>query len=71
MPTWVRADGSTRRASPYKVELLLGDCDQPDQDYIAIEEETPLTALEAQCQATGVAIVASLHDVDDPTVLRT
>eukprot|EP00975_Prorocentrum_lima_P035348 7423439-Prorocentrum_lima.AAC.1 len=69
-PMWVRAPESTRRTSLYKVELLLGDDDQPDQDYIDIEEATPLTALQAQCQATGAELVASLQDVDDPVVLR-
>eukprot|EP00975_Prorocentrum_lima_P037298 7849083-Prorocentrum_lima.AAC.1 len=44
-PMWVWADGSTRRTSLYNVELLLGDDDQPDQDYIDIEEEMPLPAL--------------------------
>eukprot|EP00975_Prorocentrum_lima_P040385 8476532-Prorocentrum_lima.AAC.1 len=62
---WVRADGSTRRTSPYKVDLLLRDDDQPDQDL----EGTPLTALKAQRQATGTDSVALLQDVDDPTVL--
>eukprot|EP00975_Prorocentrum_lima_P070350 12931445-Prorocentrum_lima.AAC.1 len=53
-PLWVRADGSTRRTSPYKVETVLGDDDQPDQDYIDMEEEPPLTALKARCQPAGV-----------------
>eukprot|EP00975_Prorocentrum_lima_P046634 9746556-Prorocentrum_lima.AAC.1 len=43
-PMWIRADGSTRRTYPYKVELLLGE-DKLDSDFIDIEEETPLTAL--------------------------
>eukprot|EP00975_Prorocentrum_lima_P068125 12918896-Prorocentrum_lima.AAC.1 len=50
---WVRADGSTRRTSPYKVELLHENDDQSGQDLIGIEEETPLTALKAQCQASN------------------
>eukprot|EP00975_Prorocentrum_lima_P055410 11622616-Prorocentrum_lima.AAC.1 len=37
-PMWLRADGSTRRTSPYTVELLLGD-DQQDQDFIYPDEE--------------------------------
>eukprot|EP00975_Prorocentrum_lima_P045983 9617375-Prorocentrum_lima.AAC.1 len=36
-----------------KAEFVHGYDDPPDQDYIDIEEETPLTALKAQCQATG------------------
>eukprot|EP00975_Prorocentrum_lima_P025293 5310266-Prorocentrum_lima.AAC.1 len=63
---WVGAYVSTRRTSPYKVELLLGDGDQPDQDFIDIEEETPVTALKVQCQSTGAEIVAALQGVDDP-----
>eukprot|EP00975_Prorocentrum_lima_P008830 1882265-Prorocentrum_lima.AAC.1 len=43
-PRWVRADGSTRRTSPYRIEFLLGD-DQLDQDFIDLAEETTLTAL--------------------------
>eukprot|EP00975_Prorocentrum_lima_P006391 1376924-Prorocentrum_lima.AAC.1 len=55
-----------------RLNFYWDDADgQPDQDYIGIEEETPLTALKAQCQATGADIVASLQDVDDPSVLRT
>eukprot|EP00975_Prorocentrum_lima_P009903 2107092-Prorocentrum_lima.AAC.1 len=63
---WIRADGSSRRTSPDKVELILGEDDQPDQDYIDVEEETPLTAMKVQCQATVAGVVASLQDVDDP-----
>eukprot|EP00975_Prorocentrum_lima_P034768 7305592-Prorocentrum_lima.AAC.1 len=44
-PMWVRANGSTRRTSPYNVDLLLGEDDQPYQDFIDNDEETPLTAL--------------------------
>eukprot|EP00975_Prorocentrum_lima_P023468 4934030-Prorocentrum_lima.AAC.1 len=50
-PVRVRADGSTRRKYPCKVELLPGDDDQPDQDFIGIEEEAPLTALKVQHQS--------------------
>eukprot|EP00975_Prorocentrum_lima_P058051 12177251-Prorocentrum_lima.AAC.1 len=60
---WMRANGSTRRTSPYKVELLLGD-DQRDQHFIDIEEETLLTQ-KIQYQARG-AYIASLQDVEDP-----
>eukprot|EP00975_Prorocentrum_lima_P006153 1329504-Prorocentrum_lima.AAC.1 len=31
LPLWVRADGSTIRTSPYKVELLHAGDNQPDQ----------------------------------------
>eukprot|EP00975_Prorocentrum_lima_P005010 1090689-Prorocentrum_lima.AAC.1 len=48
-PTRIRADGSTRRTSPYRVELLPGD-DHPYQDFIDLEEETPFTALRLQYQ---------------------
>eukprot|EP00975_Prorocentrum_lima_P050090 10489549-Prorocentrum_lima.AAC.1 len=34
------------RDSPCRVELLLGD-DQQDQDFIGLEEETPLSALQS------------------------
>eukprot|EP00975_Prorocentrum_lima_P058100 12186263-Prorocentrum_lima.AAC.1 len=43
-PMWIRADGSTRRTSPSRGVLPLGD-DQQDQGFIGLEEETPLTAL--------------------------
>eukprot|EP00975_Prorocentrum_lima_P062663 12886815-Prorocentrum_lima.AAC.1 len=56
LPIWVRADGSTRRTPPNKVELLLGDDDPPDQNYTDIEEGTPLTAQKARCHATGAEI---------------
>eukprot|EP00975_Prorocentrum_lima_P008331 1779252-Prorocentrum_lima.AAC.1 len=68
-PTWIRADGSTRRTSPRRVELLLGD-DQQDHDFIDLEEETPLTDLKIQYQARGAEIVASFQDVEDPAVLQ-
>eukprot|EP00975_Prorocentrum_lima_P051422 10769623-Prorocentrum_lima.AAC.1 len=42
-PMCLRAEGSTRRTSPSKVELLLGD-DQQDTYTIDLEEKTPLTA---------------------------
>eukprot|EP00975_Prorocentrum_lima_P068069 12918595-Prorocentrum_lima.AAC.1 len=64
-----RADGATRRTSPYKVELLLG-YNQQDPDFNNLEEETPLTALKIQHQARGADIVAALQYVDDPAVLR-
>eukprot|EP00975_Prorocentrum_lima_P054939 11520013-Prorocentrum_lima.AAC.1 len=54
-PMWIRADGSTRRTSPYRVELLLGD-DQQDRDIIDIEEMTPMTALKIPYQARGAEI---------------
>eukprot|EP00975_Prorocentrum_lima_P039306 8261819-Prorocentrum_lima.AAC.1 len=62
---WIKSDGSTGRTSPYKVDLLLG-YDQQDQDFIGLDEETPLTPLKIQYQARGAEIVASLHDVEDP-----
>eukprot|EP00975_Prorocentrum_lima_P014802 3139556-Prorocentrum_lima.AAC.1 len=62
---WLKPDGSTRRTSPYQVELLLGD-DQQDQDFIDLDEETPLTALKIQHQARGAEIVAYLQYVEDP-----
>eukprot|EP00975_Prorocentrum_lima_P067534 12915439-Prorocentrum_lima.AAC.1 len=55
-PRWIGADGSTRRTSPFRVELLLED-DQLDQDFINLEEETPLTALKVQYQARGADTV--------------
>eukprot|EP00975_Prorocentrum_lima_P061891 12882498-Prorocentrum_lima.AAC.1 len=58
---WIRAGGSSRRTYPYKVELLLGEEDQPDQDFIDLREETPL--------AGGAESVAPLQDVEDPAVL--
>eukprot|EP00975_Prorocentrum_lima_P061271 12845434-Prorocentrum_lima.AAC.1 len=58
---WIRADGSSRKTSPYSVDLLLGEECQPYQDFIDLEEETPLTAREVQYQARGAAIVASLQ----------
>eukprot|EP00975_Prorocentrum_lima_P056623 11877354-Prorocentrum_lima.AAC.1 len=57
---WIRAGGSTRRTSPYKVELPLGD-NQQDPEFIGLEEETPLTALKIQYQARGADSVASLQ----------
>eukprot|EP00975_Prorocentrum_lima_P059198 12412621-Prorocentrum_lima.AAC.1 len=51
-PMWVKADGSTRSTSPYKVELVHGDEDQTAYGRIGIDEETPLIASEAKCQAT-------------------
>eukprot|EP00975_Prorocentrum_lima_P004443 963674-Prorocentrum_lima.AAC.1 len=44
-PMWIRADGSQRRTYPYRVELLPQEEDQPDQDFINLEEGTRLTAL--------------------------
>eukprot|EP00975_Prorocentrum_lima_P026156 5497310-Prorocentrum_lima.AAC.1 len=38
----MRADGSSRRTSPYKV---------PDPDFSDLEEKTPLTALKIHYQA--------------------
>eukprot|EP00975_Prorocentrum_lima_P003761 821328-Prorocentrum_lima.AAC.1 len=38
---WIRAE----RTYPYQLELLLGEDDQPNQDFVDIGEETPLTAL--------------------------
>eukprot|EP00975_Prorocentrum_lima_P056537 11854097-Prorocentrum_lima.AAC.1 len=67
-PMWIRANGSTRRTSPCREELLLGD-DHIDHDFIELEEETPLTALKIQYRACGAEIVNSLQDVDDPTML--
>eukprot|EP00975_Prorocentrum_lima_P032354 6792849-Prorocentrum_lima.AAC.1 len=43
-PMWIRADSTTRRTSPYEVELLVGD-NQQHPDIIDLEEETPLIAL--------------------------
>eukprot|EP00975_Prorocentrum_lima_P011343 2411366-Prorocentrum_lima.AAC.1 len=54
-PVWVRSDGSTRRTSPHAVELQLV-ADQQDQDFIDLDEETPLTALNIQYQARGAEI---------------
>eukprot|EP00975_Prorocentrum_lima_P013626 2897747-Prorocentrum_lima.AAC.1 len=68
---WIRADGSTRRTSPYKVDLLLGYTQQ-HEDFIDLDEETPLTALKILYHARGaelVAFVASLQYVEDPAVL--
>eukprot|EP00975_Prorocentrum_lima_P046739 9770436-Prorocentrum_lima.AAC.1 len=48
---------------------MLGD-DQQYQDFIDLEEETPLTALKIQYQARGAEIVGYLQDVDEPPVLR-
>eukprot|EP00975_Prorocentrum_lima_P015477 3277566-Prorocentrum_lima.AAC.1 len=62
---WIKSDGSTRRTSPYKVELRLGD-DPQDQDFMDLDEETPLTDLKIQHQARGANIVASLQYVEDP-----
>eukprot|EP00975_Prorocentrum_lima_P045281 9482075-Prorocentrum_lima.AAC.1 len=57
LPMRVRADGSTRRTSPYKVELLHGDDDLPDQDSFDVEEETPLTALHAPGNASKMPMI--------------
>eukprot|EP00975_Prorocentrum_lima_P057425 12044988-Prorocentrum_lima.AAC.1 len=57
-PMWMRADGSTRITSPYKVELPLGEDDHPYQDFIDIEEATPLIVLKDQYQARGAELVA-------------
>eukprot|EP00975_Prorocentrum_lima_P024311 5114798-Prorocentrum_lima.AAC.1 len=38
LPMCSRADGSTRRTSPYKVELQHRDDDQPHPDSLDIEE---------------------------------
>eukprot|EP00975_Prorocentrum_lima_P013598 2888122-Prorocentrum_lima.AAC.1 len=54
-PMWIRAAGSSRRTSPYKVELLLGE-DQPYQHVINLEEETPLSALKRHYPARGAEI---------------
>eukprot|EP00975_Prorocentrum_lima_P055428 11625551-Prorocentrum_lima.AAC.1 len=39
-----QAQVSSRRTSPYKVELLLGEEELSDQDFVDLEEETPLIA---------------------------
>eukprot|EP00975_Prorocentrum_lima_P035640 7492487-Prorocentrum_lima.AAC.1 len=49
---------------------LLGEDDQPEQDFIDLKEETPLTALKIHYQARGANIVASSQYVEDPAVLR-
>eukprot|EP00975_Prorocentrum_lima_P048299 10102037-Prorocentrum_lima.AAC.1 len=64
---WITADGSVRSTSPYRVELLLG-YDRLDQDFIDLEEETPLTAVKIQYQARGAEILNALQDVEDPIV---
>eukprot|EP00975_Prorocentrum_lima_P044077 9244461-Prorocentrum_lima.AAC.1 len=51
-PMWIRANGTTRRASPYRVELLRGD-DQFDQDFIDLEEETPHDCFEDPVSSEG------------------
>eukprot|EP00975_Prorocentrum_lima_P005867 1270065-Prorocentrum_lima.AAC.1 len=44
---------------------LCGD-GQQYQDFIDLDEETPLIALKLQDQAGGAEIGASLQDVEDP-----
>eukprot|EP00975_Prorocentrum_lima_P041785 8780050-Prorocentrum_lima.AAC.1 len=65
-PISVGVDGSTRRTSAYKVELLLVDDDHPDQDYIDREGEPRFDCFEGTGQATGADIVGSLQDIEDP-----
>eukprot|EP00975_Prorocentrum_lima_P011575 2461192-Prorocentrum_lima.AAC.1 len=52
-PICVRADRSRRRTSRYKDEILLGEEDQPDQDFIDLEEETALSALKGTVSSQG------------------
>eukprot|EP00975_Prorocentrum_lima_P064534 12898141-Prorocentrum_lima.AAC.1 len=53
-PMWVMADGSTGRTSPYKVQL--GEDDQPYQDFIDIEEETPFDCSEGTVPSKGISM---------------